>query len=88
VSSINILEDYVGIGQFADAVGKHPRTILRWTSVSEGLPFVKLGKTRLIHMPSARQWLVERIQRPNPSRRRRFVPFDQPKKKRIRTTRA
>src|SRR5262249_34738127 len=65
MASIDILDDYVRIGPFADALGKHPRTILRWISMPCGLPVARLGKTALIHLPTARQWLLDRIQRPN-----------------------
>jgi hypothetical protein len=65
MSPSDVLDEYARIVPFARAWGKHPRTILRWTSIPNGLPFVKLGKTRLIHVPSARQWLLDRIQQSN-----------------------
>jgi hypothetical protein len=69
MSSIDILNDYVDVASFAGAVDKHPRSILRWMNESNGLPYLKLGSRRLIHLPTARQWLLGRIQQPNPTRR-------------------
>jgi hypothetical protein len=33
-----------------------------------GLPFVRLGNRTLVHVPTAREWLLGRMQRPNPRR--------------------
>jgi hypothetical protein len=67
----DVLKDLVDVNQFAADLGRHPRTIFRWTELEDGLPFVKLGKTRLIHLPSAREWIMSRMRRRNPNRRRR-----------------
>jgi hypothetical protein len=69
MSSIDILNEYVGVAAFADAVDKHQRTVLRWMNAVDGLPYLKLGSRRLIHLPTARQWLLDRIHQPNPTRR-------------------
>ena len=62
----DILEDYVEVPQLAAEAGKHRRTILRWMDQPNGLPFVKLGNKRLIHIPTARAWLLGRMRHPNP----------------------
>jgi hypothetical protein len=66
-----ILKDLVDASQFAADLGKHPRTIFRWTELEDGLPFVKLGKQRLIHVPTARAWIMSRMRQSNPGRRLR-----------------
>jgi hypothetical protein len=71
VSMSDILEDFVDIARFAGDLHKHPRTIHRWTTLPRGLPFVKLGSQRLIHLPTARAWIMSRMRKPNPERRRR-----------------
>jgi hypothetical protein len=68
--SSDILSDYTDVAPFAADVGRHPRSILRWMNEPNGLPYLKLGNRRLIHVPTARQWLLGRIQQPNPSRLR------------------
>jgi hypothetical protein len=70
----DILEDFVEVTRFASDLHKHPRTVHRWTTMPGGLPFVKLGKQRLIHLPSARAWLLGRVKQFNPNRRRRRKP--------------
>jgi hypothetical protein len=39
----------------------------------DGLPYTRLGNQRLIHLATARAWLMRRL-RPNPRRRRRRRP--------------
>jgi hypothetical protein len=67
----NFLEDYVGVAPFAAELKKHPRTIVRWMNAENGLPFVQLGNRKLVHLPTAREWLLNKIRRPNPARQRR-----------------
>jgi hypothetical protein len=67
----DVLKDLVDVNQFAADLGKNPRTIYRWTEQEDGLPFVKLGKMRLIHLPTAREWIMSRMRRRNPDRPRR-----------------
>jgi hypothetical protein len=64
----NILVEYVEIEPFAAEVKRSPRTVIRWMDEPNGLPYTKLGNRRLIHIPSARAWLLGRIRRPNPRR--------------------
>jgi len=67
----DILADLIGIEQFARKLHKDPRTIHRWTTQPNGLPFIKLGNKRLIHVPSAREWIMGRMRPPNPERKPR-----------------
>ena len=63
--------DDVSIKQAAQQLGKHPRTLMRWTREPNGLPFIRLGQAPYIHLPTLAVWLKGRIQRPNPPRRGR-----------------
>ena len=70
----DILSDYAEIEAFAAEVERSPRTVIRWMDAPNGLPFTKLGNRRLIHIPSARDWMLGRIRRPNPRRRGARAP--------------
>jgi hypothetical protein len=69
----DILVDLVEVGQFAADIHKHPRTIHRWMELSvDPLPYVKLPKQRLIHLPTARTWIMSRMRQQNPRRRQKW----------------
>jgi hypothetical protein len=51
-----------------DDVKKHPRTVKGWCDQPDGLPFAYFGKTPFIHVPTARDWMLSRLRRPNPRR--------------------
>jgi hypothetical protein len=55
-------------GLLDDEVKRHPKTVKRWTQQPDGLPFAYLGKTPIIHVPTARDWLLGKLRRPNPRR--------------------
>jgi hypothetical protein len=61
------LEDYAEIPDFARVVKRDPRTVDRWTLEPNGLPYATMGRTKLIHIPSAREWLKARMRNRNPS---------------------
>jgi hypothetical protein len=64
-----LLDGWLELDDFArDEVKRHPRTVKRWTKKPNGLPFAYLGKTPIIHVPTARQWLLARLRRPNQRR--------------------
>lgn len=65
-----LLDDWLELGAFARDIGRHPATVKRWTREPDGLPYAKLGNKAVIHVPSAREWLMGRMRRPNPRRRR------------------
>lgn len=62
----NILEDWAEEAAFATAIDKHPRTVARYRNCPDGLPYIKLGKTVYIHLPTAKEWMLRRIKRRNP----------------------
>jgi hypothetical protein len=62
----DILADYADVPQLAADFDKCERTIIRWMDEPDGLPYVKIGNKRLVHVPSAREWLLSRTKRPNP----------------------
>lgn len=62
-----LLDDWRELGDFArDEVERHPRTVNRWTEEPDGLPYARLGNRKIIHIPTAREWLLSRMCRPNP----------------------
>ena len=70
VTTPKLLDDWLELDDFArDEVARHPRTVRRWTEGPNGLPFARLGNRVVIHLPSAREWLLGRMRRPNPRRR-------------------
>jgi hypothetical protein len=73
-------DDLETIKDAARRLGKHPRTLMRWTRMPDGLPFVRLGLTPYLHAPTAKAWIEGRIHRPNPVRAAR-------RKRDIRTSR-
>ena len=65
-STPHLLDGWLELDDFArDEVKKHPRTVKRWTKGADGLPYATLGKTVIIHVPTARDWLFGRMRRPN-----------------------
>ena len=68
-NTVGLLDDCVEVSAFARKVRRSPRTVDRWTREPDGLPFTKLGSTKLIHIPTAREWMLGRMRRPNPRRR-------------------
>jgi hypothetical protein len=59
---LNILEDLLELEPFAAEVKRHPRTVRRWIDQPNGLPFTRLGKRILIHVPTARDWIMNQMQ--------------------------
>ena len=66
-----LLDDCLEIEAFAHTIKRHPRTVIRWMREPDGLPYTRLGKTPLIHVPTAREWLLSRMRHPNQRRSRR-----------------
>jgi hypothetical protein len=66
-----LLDDCLEVEAFARKIKRHHRTVLRWMREPDGLPYTRLGKTPIIHIPTAREWLLARMRRPNPRRLRR-----------------
>ena len=81
MSSPDFLEGCVPAGKFATSLKKTYRTIHRWMSEPDGLPYLKLGRDRYIHIETARQWLFSRrTRRRNPPRpaRAKDAPYHSP----------
>ena len=53
-SDIDVLSEFVDVAPFATEVSRHPKSVLRWMNAPNGLPYVKLGNRRVIHLPTAR----------------------------------
>jgi hypothetical protein len=65
-----LLDDWIKMEDFARDIKRHPRTVRRWMLEPDGLPYTRLGKTPIIHMPTARQWLLGRMQYPKAAGKR------------------
>jgi hypothetical protein len=74
MSDTRFLDDYVDLEPFAAQVNRDPRTVRRWLSQADGLPYTRVGNRILIHIPSAREWLFSRMRHPNPRRGGTAVP--------------
>lgn len=64
----HLLQDFLDFAAFAVEVDRCERTVDRWTKEPDGLLFTSMGNTKLIHIPTARQWLINRMRQPNPRR--------------------
>jgi hypothetical protein len=68
MTSPQILEDFVDVPEFAAQLKRHVRTVRRMMNMPNGLPYTRFGDKILIHIPTAREWLLSGIKRPNPKR--------------------
>jgi hypothetical protein len=66
----NLLQDFLDLDPFAAEVDRHPRTVRLWMNEPNGLPYTRIGSRILIHVPTAREWLMKRMKRRNPPRRK------------------
>jgi hypothetical protein len=62
---VGLFDDFISVEEFARQAKRKRRTIERWMREPGGLPFTRYGYLRLVHIPTARQWLLDRMQRPN-----------------------
>jgi len=74
----NLLQDFLDLDPFAAEVDRHPRTVRLWLNEPNGLPYTRIGSRILIHVPTAREWLMKRMKRPNPPRRRKAIAAPSP----------
>jgi hypothetical protein len=58
-----LLTDFADLEPFAAQVSRDPRTVRRWMNEPDGLPYTKIGSRILIHIPTAREWMLRRIRR-------------------------
>ena len=63
-----LFADYVDLEPFAKECKRTVRTVYDWMEEPGGLPYTQIGNRRLIHIPTAREWLFKRMRRPNPPR--------------------
>ena len=56
-----LLDDFLELPAFAAEVKRHPRTVRRWLDEPDGLPYTNYGNTIIIHVPTARDWLMRRM---------------------------
>jgi len=56
-----ILDEFLELPAFAAEVRRHPRSVRRWIDEPNGLPYTSVGNRILIHVPSARAWLLGRM---------------------------
>ena len=73
MSLTELLNDFADLEPFAAEVKRDPRTVRRWLNQPDGLPYTRLGNRILIHIPTARKWMLDRIHRPNPRRQTDFA---------------
>ena len=64
----NILEDYEPEADFAKAHRLHPRTVARYRTEPDGIPWLEFGGRIYIHIPGAKEWLARRVRRNKPRR--------------------
>jgi hypothetical protein len=65
MSHPDLFSDYLDVEPFAAAVSRTPRTVYRWMGEPAGLPSVKIGSRVLIHIPTAKAWILGRMRKPN-----------------------
>lgn len=67
---VDLLADYVDRPTLAAGWRVCEKTIARYESLPDGLPFVKLGGRHIYHVQRSKRWLESRETRPNPRRAR------------------
>jgi hypothetical protein len=68
MSASELLNDFLDLEPFAAECKRDPRTVRRWMKEPDGLPYTKIGNRILLHIPTAREWILRRMHRPNPRR--------------------
>lgn len=69
--STQFLEDYMTREQIARELGMAPRSLTRWQSMPDGIPFIKVGGKVFFRKSSVLAWLEARETRKNPTRKGR-----------------
>jgi hypothetical protein len=70
-TTTGLFDDCLELEAFARQVKRHPRTVKRWMLEPDGLPYTWLGNRTIVHVPTARAWMLGRLRRPNPRRPRK-----------------
>jgi hypothetical protein len=71
MAKTNVMEDLVSVAEMAADLKKNPATLVRWMNRPNGLPYVRIGRQRFLHVPTTREWLLAGVHKPNPTERRR-----------------
>jgi hypothetical protein len=74
----DLLQDFLDLVPFAAEVSRNPRTVRRWLDQADGLPYTRIGNRILIHVPTARDWLMRRMRNKRPPARRRRRKAERP----------
>ncbi len=64
-----LLVDYLTLEELAKELGVTTRTLGRWKSQPDGLPFTTIGGRTLFRTASVRSWIEGRERKPNPRRK-------------------
>lgn len=64
----HLLDGYLTRDELAQQLGVTTRTIARWMSLPDGLPFTRIGGRLLFRTTSVRAWIEAHERRPNPRR--------------------
>jgi hypothetical protein len=73
MSDTGLLSDFLDLEPFAVEVRRDPRTVRRWMDEPDGLPYTRIGNRILIHIPTAREWMLGRMRNRSPRIKRRTV---------------
>jgi hypothetical protein len=65
---VPIFDDYLTFKNFGKAIGRCERTVERWAEKPDGLPYLKVGRFKLVHVPTAKDWLLSHVKQRNPRR--------------------
>jgi hypothetical protein len=68
MSNTDLLQDFLDLEPFASEVDRDPRTVRRWMNQPDGLPYSRIGNRILVHVPTAREWILSRMHKPNARR--------------------
>ena len=69
MSTTRLLDEFWNVEELASELGVTTRTIRRYIDEPDGLPHVTIGRRTMFHKPAVRQWIFDRMNRPNPTRR-------------------
>jgi hypothetical protein len=64
-----LFEDVTDVHGIARMIQVTVRTVNRYSAMPDGMPYIVLGRRRLYHIPSVREWLLNRMITPNPRRK-------------------
>ena len=66
MSDTGLFADFLDLELFAKEVDRDPRTVRRWLDQPNGLPYSRIGNRILIHVPTAREWILGHMRNRNP----------------------